>query len=316
MLRNILVPVDGSALSERAVLHARALARANSARLILVRALLGGQLYDGDEPEWYVDERLEADHELSALATSARQDGLEVSWHIVNDEAGYGILEAARTYEVDLIVMSTHGRTGVSRAVSGSVADRVVRGARVPVLLIPPTASADWAIASPLRILIPLDGSPEAEEALEIAPALVLGRTAELALLQAIVPPNYATELESDFYAEYDPALERALAQDYLEGVAARLRQLQLTIQIQVAEGDPPAVILDAVRELPAQLVVMTTHGRGGLVRLLLGSTADGVLRRSATPLLLVRPEAARIPPDEIPARAPVVEPIVPSGSK
>jgi nucleotide-binding universal stress UspA family protein len=200
--------------------------------------------------------------------------------------------------------MATRGRGPLGRFWLGSVADRLVRQASIPIVLVQPKDVAPDLVIEPMirRVLIPLDGSELAEQILE--PALALGQAipAEYTLLRVVKQMTPAS---------YDPANKRVSglreshmkqlqeldrqhwteAQEYLERAAERLRARSLTVQTRVvAHEQPAAAILDDAQQHPVDLIALATHGRGGLKRLLLGSVADKVLRGATIPVLVYRP--------------------------
>jgi nucleotide-binding universal stress UspA family protein len=201
------------------------------------------------------------------------------------------------TSKIDLVVMTTHGRGGLARAWLGSVADALVRCSPVPSLLVRPGESAPDIAQTPQlkRIMIPLDGSTLSEQILESAVELgglteaeyILLRAAEPFVLVGYAPLAQASRLDLKLTQE-----GLAAAQRYLDRVAERLRAEGHPARTRALLAEQPAVaILDEVRLQDADLIAMTTHGRSGLARLLLGSVADKVLRGSTLPVLLQRPQ-------------------------
>src|SRR5579884_3180560 len=276
MLSTILVPLDGSPFAERALPYATTLARAAHARLLLLRAVLAHPLPGTDPALAQLTAVQHAEAALAAVAERLRRDGLAVDTAGYYDEAATAIADAAHYRHADLIVMSTHGRTGLGRWLYGSVADRVLRRAEVPVLLIPATCERVWAGAGALRT----------------------GREMVLLLVQVVEPP---APMMANGSLAFDPEAELAAAEQYLKQVADRLRGQVQAVEIHTAVGEPAACIAQAARAHQADVIAMATHGRSGLARLVLGSVATGVLARASTPLLLVRPvavrEAARVTP-------------------
>ena len=150
------------------------------------------------------------------------------------------------------------------------------------------------------RALVPLDGSPVAETIipfiLEIAGPLDI----EVVLLR-VVEPIPATVLEEPRHIDVENVEQRRIAEEYLAPIAVELRNKGVRVESQVRRGNPADQIVAAARERGADLIAMSTHGRGGLGRLILGSVAESVLRGTTTPILLLRaPEA----PIEIPKGA------------
>jgi nucleotide-binding universal stress UspA family protein len=191
--------------------------------------------------------------------------------------------------------------------VYGSVADEILRHAEVPVLLIPPTIDHVWPADRPMTILVPLDGSALAEEALASVGLLAERPGARLHLLRVVEPPSYTFYGEGYAYVPLDEAAELQGARDYLNEVAGRLVASGTSVEVEVTIGLPSAVIPRVAQEQQADVIAMATHGRGGLARLVLGSVATGTLQRAHVPLLLTRPTALAEPAlrDEPTASAP-----------
>ena len=161
MFKSILVPLDGSALAARALPFATRLARASGARLIVVRAYLPAD-----------EDRATAPAEFQSVVDELRIDGLDVENHFIEGEAAEVIFATAKATRANLIVMSTEGRGGLGRVLYGSVADDVLRRVPVPVLLVSPRCTESWD--KPQRVLVPLDGSSLAAEALRPARDLAI----------------------------------------------------------------------------------------------------------------------------------------------
>ena len=283
MFATILVPLDGSDLAMRALPYAVRLARANRARLVLLHAASAKAVESNATAE--VDTVLAQDD----LADHLRERGVRATTWLVYGDAGPAIADAAVDLRADLIVMSTHGRGGLGRLVHGSVADYVLRHVPVPVVLVTAKSVPAWTDGHSLRVLVPLDGSSFAEKALgpasELAETLradlVLLRTAELSSASGIAPWSQSGR-------PHQQALDEAM--QYLEQVAVPLRAAGHRTALRVAAGHPADMIASVAADLSPGLVVMATHGRGMLSRLVLESVAAEVLRRLTVPVLLVRP--------------------------
>jgi nucleotide-binding universal stress UspA family protein len=221
------------------------------------------------------------------------------------ERAAEGILDAVRRAGADLVVMATHGRTGVARAVLGSVADAVVAAAPVPVLLVHPQPAAgppgdrQRAPAAP-RVLVALDGTPEAEAALAPAAALAAGLGARIELARVL------TDTEDGALPE-GPSGSGAAA-GYLEGAAGRLREAgvpagRLRTAVLYANGRPVAdSLLGYAERSRAAMLIVATHGRRGLTRLRHGSVEAAAVARAALPVLVVRTTAPEAGPAPAPA--------------
>lgn len=297
MFTKILVPLDGSPLAERALPHAARLARITGARLLLVRAALARSFPGKDMTEAQCRAVREAATYLQRVADSLAGRGFAVETAVPYGEAASRIAEEVELRGADLIVMATHGRSGIGRWLYGSVAAKLLAHATAPVLLV--RAWEQEPQPDPIgdgrpRVVIPLDGSPFAEEALPVARKLVRALDGELVLLQAIgvADPSVPPEVMLDAFVERDLARNTSAAQDYLGHLADPLIREGYPVRIEVGVGAPADVIAAFARNARAKLLVLATHGRTGAGRAFLGSVADAVLRRGNIPLLLVRPRA------------------------
>jgi nucleotide-binding universal stress UspA family protein len=291
MLQRILVPLDGSPLSERALPYAQSLASASQARIILLRAVEAHAMTGRGRAKARIAAMTEAETYLEVNANSLREQGLTVDVAQPYGGAADAILDEVAFREVDLVVMATHGRGGLGRFVYGSVAARVLHEAEVPVLLVRaweerPGGSFD---AAP-RIVVPLDGSQFAEAALPVARDVAAALGGQLLYVQAVMPPEVAG-VPDLHYGQFDPESELAEATAYLKRIAGEESTADRPAQIVAQVGMPAAMIPEVARANRAALVVMATHGRSGLGRLIMGSVADATLRQGTTPLLLVRPQ-------------------------
>lgn len=311
MLRKILVPLDGSPAAEDAIPIARRLARrrASSVELVMVRDLPVDPLtiHTASENVQALDENdlRMAEEYLERVATRIT-DGTEVSVNgtVMDGEVVGSIREQVAASNADLVVMCTHGRGGWSRFWLGSVAQELVRRLDVPLLLTRPHGDEEGQASpppedGPLRILVTLDGSQYAEQALDAAIEMFGTETAEYTLLRVVVPPvvrEYRVPMAHPDYAEQEKLTARAT--EYLEG---QVKQLQdrgakasfgVIARQHVAEG-----ITDYARKEGMHGIAIATNARQGMPRLVLGSVADKVLRSSSVPVLMTRsPSAGAVP--------------------
>jgi nucleotide-binding universal stress UspA family protein len=299
MLGCVLVPLDGSALAERALPFAATLSRTRGGRLLLLRVLTprpprGEQLVL--EPT--------AHAELDAVADRLRGHGLEVevevSTTLFGDVANM-IVAAARHHTAELIVMSTHGRGGLGRWVYSSVAEQVMRLAPVPILLVPANCERTWPVQRSPHILLALDGSDLAARAIDPTGTLAHALEAHVTLLQVLPPLNAAA---SSFVYENQAAVEAAAARS-LADAADTLRQAGVRVSVRIEFGRPAACIAEVAREDDVDAIVMATHGRSGLSRVVLGSVATETLQRAGLPVLLVGPPSSSVASHEVPAPEP-----------
>jgi len=300
MIENVLVPLDGSELAERALPYARVLAKNRAIRLYLIRAVVPGDLLDTgpvpDEPKL----RADAEAYLEGL-TSGRLGNASVRASVYYGEAAETILAEMRARKIDLLLMSTHGRSGLGRWIYGSVADQVLRNATVPVLLVPSACNRTWPDDRPIRIAVPLDGSDLAAEVLTPARDLAKALDGEIHLIRAVEQPSYAYVGRSPNAVDLPVAVpvpmggaSQAEAENYLGRIAAELRAMGQYAESHVIGGGAVSGIIDLSRDIGADVIAMATHGRGGVVRMLMGSVATTVLQQSSIPIMLVRPAVVR----------------------
>jgi nucleotide-binding universal stress UspA family protein len=313
MFRKLLVPLDTSPMSEQAAWKAAALARVTHATVHLVHvyeprlpAFDGGAVID---EQILAMERAQYERHLRRVADDlARHAACKVQLAILSGVPADAILKYARQQGADLLVMTTHGRTGVSRAWFGSVADTLARSAALPVLLVRPNdgeppvqldkVAGDMAFR---RVVIALDGSDAAERVLESVRALKVSPHAEVLLLEVVRPvslpimdvPNAGviTTMAPDLEAT-DQLV--AIARKYLHGIERRLARegtARVESRVLISASAGPSIV-DAAKQFGADLVAITSHGRGAS-RLLLGSVGDKILRGTHCSILLRRASAA-----------------------
>jgi nucleotide-binding universal stress UspA family protein len=294
---SVLLPLDGSALADRALPYARRLARAANGRLIVVRA----HLPEDDlglrvvSPESSPSERAQAERamaeaEFSSACDRLREDGLDVEPHFVEGVAADVIDETAWAGRASVIVMSTHGRGGFDRWLYGSVADQVLRRVPVPVLLVPAACNQHWAENKAQPVVVPLDGSGVAAEALRPARDLAVALGGGLLLL-TVVELTMAYPHHSIALGDEHRLAEEERAAQYLSKVAAELRASNAPpVTTRIAYGDAAAQICAVAREVGAGAIAMASHGRGGIGRVLFGSVTTGTLHKSNVPVLVSRP--------------------------
>ncbi len=290
MFTKILVPLDGSTLSERAVPYAQQMAGRNG-RLLLVRATMSHRRLGLSEMQAQDDAIGEAESYLANWTERLSRAGVDAEWRVYYGPATEGIREEASIHHVDSIAMSTHGRSGVERLMFGSVAEQALHDSQVPLLLVPARSHTDWTGDGSRRVVVPLDGSEGSEAALEPAVRLASRLGASIYLAAVIEPVNMGYL----GYGVYIPGAVEANTSEgdaYLASVAERLRKRGLAVDTKFEIGFAAQTIAELAREESTAAVVMATHGRAGLARLILGSTTTALVRHSMAPLLVVRPLA------------------------
>lgn len=301
MFRSILVPLDGSRFAEAALPIASRLARTARGKLHLVLAHTpsGAVVGMGEIPAVFPEADAELkQRELCYLTETAAGigsvGGAPVNVRHLDGPAGPEVCEEASRLGADLVVMATHGRGAIGRLWLGSVADYVIRHLRIPVLLIR-GGRAEEAPAHGLAggIVVAMDLSPHSEAVLEPVTAMAKLIQSHVTLFH-VVEPYYTTEPGTLSPALQDPTItgiRRADAQSALDRIADRLRLRGLSVSVSVVVGASAAgALIEALQGDRFGLAAMTTHGAGGMQRLLLGSIADKVIRASAKPVLVLRP--------------------------
>lgn len=276
MFNPIVMPLDGSLLADRAIPYAIRLARLQNARVLLVRVLVGGE------------SKAVADAELAATREQLQKLGVVADSLLTTGNPGATIAELANREVGAMIVMSTHGRSVLSRWLHGSVAEDVLREANGPVVLIPSECKRAWRDDRPFRILIPLDGSPLSEQAFGVVRPLARSLNAEVTLLRVVDPSSqaYTSGHIGDTRVSKQ---EVASALHYLNACAADKAWQDRAPNVRAAVGHPDTAIIEAARTTTADLIVMATHGRSGLARLVLGSVAGSAVCDGDVPVLLTK---------------------------
>jgi nucleotide-binding universal stress UspA family protein len=298
MYQQILVPLDGSAVAESILPTVTTFAGIVGAELLLLGVVEPTEPIEAvSELAGAVGERDQqaAEHAEAYLVGVTRRlkaAAVPVHHRVLIGAPAEAILQAGAT--TDLIAMATHGRSGIGRWVYGSVADKVLQAASVPVLLVRASAEGPVVARPPRRIVVPLDGSTLAEQVLPIASELASRTGGRLYLVQSVA---WAIQTVGEYPYGYGAAIDVASllaaaeqqAQTYLNEVARQLQQQELPAEVAVRTVAATEAIIDIVTEHDADLIVMSSHGRGGLQRWVLGSVADRVLHVAPVPVLILR---------------------------
>lgn len=314
MFQRIIVPLDGSERARQAVLVAARIARDAGGSLLLLSVLhppmnLTWQMETGlIQAESRVAERRELEGELARLAASEELKGIEVATEVVDDLPAQAILEKARIYPADLIVLCSHGRSGLIRWALGSVAQKVARHSTMPVLIL----RAGWPMTlpphgiRPFRVMVALDGSPLAESALlpaaQLSAALSAPLPGELHLVRVLPFSNDFEYGQNDTFAKtkqqatqetqaYLQTIKQQLSEQanvqILSSIATSLDTAETLISIaETGEGNGLSRVMDS-----CDLIALATHGRSGPARWVMGSITERILGATRLPLLVVRPQ-------------------------
>jgi nucleotide-binding universal stress UspA family protein len=306
MTTTVLVPLDGSDKDERVIPAAAAIADLAGGEIHLIRVLdtpvesLSSRARTFGLAETVRHNRRDMERSLQSIADRLTADtGRSVTVEVAEgfDVAGVLVTRAAERVP-DLVVMATRASGALVRALRGSVADRVMREVRQPVVLIPPVA--DDVRARPFqlgRALVPLDGSELAFAALDELLKFTRAADVEYVLLEVVtsgfVPESLtASGALQPYEGLADVARARGNAEERLDRAADRLRAHGVKdVRVRVVEASDPAVAITATaRDESVDFIAMTTRGAGGLKRLVFGSVAERVVKASDIPVMLVTP--------------------------
>lgn len=332
MFQRILVPLDGSSRAERALPVATRLAQASGGAVVLLRVVVRPSAEPVKYPvdaaivqEIIDDELQEARNSLEALTKRRNLSGVHTEIAVVEGQDAATILSVAEAQHIDLIVLCSHGYTGLKRWVLGSVAEKVARYASVPVLLLRECGPALVGILpraeGPLRALIPLDGSAHAGEALipaaQFITALAAPGPGALHLMRVVVLPDAAKISPSEREAIMHNARQYLIAtvEQMREGlVASPMAALKLAITWSVTIDDDCAAGIIRVAEegedalesgvsTRSDVIAMATHGSSGFERWAMGSVTERVLAGTNLPLLIIRPHERHTPVANMPVQ-------------
>lgn len=294
MIRRVLIPLDGSEMAESTILRLQFLLRQSDARVTLLSVV------DSWQKGWLThaavtasdleaDMARQAEGYLDTVAAKLESTCRHVRTHVEVGNAAEMILAIADEEKSSVICMATHGRSGIERWVYGSVTEKVVRASQHPVLVVPsfdrtePVGGVDrreWDFTS---IVVALDGS---RQAMQILPHVEEG----VRLFGARVTLLLVLEEDADPHAV-------DLAAEHLAGAAGLLEEAGVVAHTELRRGDPAAELLDYAPRYDHDMIAMTTHGRSGVSRWMLGSVAEKVLRRATVPVLVVRTRDDTITP-------------------
>lgn len=322
MYKRILVPLDGSIRAERAITVAGRIAQASGGSVILARVVSKRSgLWPSVAPQTTLvqqilaDDLAEAEGYLSVAAASPDLQGVATETLVRFGPTVASILAVADSAQADLIVLCSHGYTGITRRIMGSVAEKLAREAPVPVLVLReggPTPGAAYPDTHPLRALIPLDGSADAKAALEPAAYLVAAlagsASGELHLVRVVQPVGASSD-EGGMLTTSQKARGylSATAEHIREGlVAPAVAQHNLAVSWSVAVDSYVAEKLirvaensEAIEEGGAladfDVIALATHGRDGWQRWVMGSVTEHILLGTKLPLLIVPPQEQNI---------------------
>ena len=296
MFNHILAPMDGSALAECALPYAMAMARAFDARVTLLRVVeperAAGLSQAIDPVEWQIY-RAEAERYLHKLVARVGDAGLRANKELLEGQAADRIVQFVKDHEVDLIVLSTHGQSGLSGWNISSVVQKVILRVHTPVLIVRAYLCAVDDVEEPRfqRMLVPLDGSQRAEYVLPLAVTLADSHEGLLVLAHVVPRPQVARRgpLTPDETALVDrlTELNRRAGDGYLKLLADRV---SANVETRLLVGNnATATLHDLVSSEHVDLVLLCAHGHSGAAQWPYGSIALNFIVNGTTPLLILQ---------------------------
>ena len=293
LIKRVLFATDFSACADRAMGYALALAGAWKAELCVMTVL---ELYPGMDPEYTVNKmyldhlRSEANRQLATVEARAKAAGQPVTTRIETGIPSQAVQTVAEGIRADLLVVGTHGRTGLDHVLIGSTAERVVRMAPCPVLAVKAGkngATGAAATSAIKRIVVPIDLSTCSLDALEYAVQFAKPLGATITILHAMEPVAYGLDFSLSHAKEWKEH------RDYLEKRLSILSACLTAHGIQADHVLKPGLPADSIASYVTQqgfdLMIMGTHGRRGISHVLVGSIAGAMLRHAPCPVLTVR---------------------------
>lgn len=297
MITKIVVPLDGSQLAEQVLPYVTQITSVTGAQVVLMTSIAPvavwepSRIFKGSKEEELAARYLEGQRQLLA------ERGVDTSIHVDVGRPASRIVKFAADEGADLIAMTSHGRSGLARFWLGSVATGVLHQSHLPLLLVRAPEESGTDLVSPIRkIYLPDDGSKLAAAARPficdfaetLGASVVLHRVIEL--FSPIVLPSV------EAVGGYDSLFEavRSAAIDELGKEANAFERAGVETQVMVTKGSVPEECLRAANEVDASLIALSTHGLSGAGRMVMGSAADAIVRRTDLPCLLIRPPAIR----------------------
>ena len=279
MIKNILVPLDGSDQSERIGRWAAGMAKGLAASLTLLGVPSPDSRKSG---EGALQER-DSQAYLRQLADKLAATGIEVNVEVRPGKPAETIVATAKELEADMIAVATRRASSLARSVLGSVTDEVLHNTTIPVMVANPDALivSEKSPDVPSTLIVPLDGSPLSEKVIALTESFAQAAGAEV---------SYARVLQRAFSNPDDPLVQELQAdcERYLGEFVSRSESAGVQAKYRIMTGIPAAEIMKAADEEKNAIIVMSTHGRTGFRRAVLGSVCDTVVRSARTPVLVL----------------------------
>lgn len=292
LFKSLLVPIDFSETSTKALDYAIALAREFGSQIRLLHVVELRAVFNSTNPsfaDWNRQIMIAAQTRLTNLADEEIDELIPVNSEVQVGRAYKVICEIAREQKSDLIAIGTHGFTGLKTLLLGSTAERVIRHAPCSVLVIRrQTGRNAKNLLKPKKILVPTDFSEPATHALQFAAALARQYQAEIHLL-FVIPVHYGVGEYPLMDYEMLAAEQKETGEKQLAEMSENLVASDITTTTGIRHGRPAVEINDAAADIGCDLIVISTHGRTGWEHVLFGSTTEEVVRHASCPVLVVR---------------------------
>lgn len=299
-INKVLLPLDGSTFSEIASIYAPDLVRNQDVELTLLRVLVSESRRSLEEELDYLDNQVKTINAAIGVQIESGALKPKIKKELVAGHPESKILSYVKNKNVDLIIMATHGRSGISKLLMGSVANKVVRSSKIPVLLFKPRKGKgkgqDTIVTR--KVIIPLDGSKLGDSVVSFVQTFISqfgNEHSEIILLSVCEPSpiksGRSVVISEAAEAATSKAFKRGVeAEQYLSKLARSVRNDGFNVTTEIVIGDPAEKINKQARKHGVDLIAMATHGRSGITRMAYGSVAEAVINRAKTPILLLRP--------------------------
>jgi nucleotide-binding universal stress UspA family protein len=301
MFSKVLVPLDGSKLAEGILPYVESLVRGLSCEVALVSvineqsatALSRTREYNRSQPFREFLESAEG-QAMNYLSEIKRERFSDAEYGVAVGSPAESIIQEQKNRGCDLIAMCTHGRTGLTRSILGSVTDKVLHQSDVPLLKVRPqdTETSAHRLAYLLSLIVPLDGSELSENVLPYAEELSRRLSMEITLVEAINVRVNDAFFGGGYYVDPTPLEEELVeeAEKYLREVGQRLKSKGLRVTWRTLLDTPAQAIAETAKQTPGGLIAISTRGSSGVTRFLIGSVTEKVVRNAGGPVLVVPP--------------------------
>ena len=297
----ILLPLDGSDFSEIASSYAPDLVKIQGVELTLIRVLVSESRRSLEEELAYLDKQIKTINAAVGMQTESDALKPKINKELVIGHPVSEIFSYVQNKNIDLVIMATHGRSGIANLIMDSVAKKVVRASKVPVLLIKTykggTKAADRDTDITRKVLIPLDWTKLNESVISSVQAFISqfgDKRSEIILLSVYEPSSIQSShsvvtSEAVQAAGINSFKHRREVNQYLSELAAQVRNDGFNISTKLITGNPTEKIIEQAHQNGVSLIAMATHGRSGITKMVYGSVAESVIRGSRIPILLIK---------------------------